>query len=159
MLLRNPFSAIYPMFSIEQTDVKNSIDAFLSMLIGSNKSNCIADDEFGFSLEDFRYEAFSTERAKFLETKSLPKDPTENTMLRDIYSPLYAKRLVGNSKNTDTFARELKTNIERYEKRLKDVSVIMDFQMHGKIIHITVNGNINDQTNAFYHYEKNVEVW
>lgn len=159
MLLRNPFLARYPLYSIKPTDTKASIDAFLNLLISSNKYNCIADDEFGFCLEDFRYEAFSTERAKFLETKSMPKDPTENSFLREIYSPLYAKRLVGNSKNADTFARELKLNIERYEKRLKDVNVTMDFQMRGRIIHIIVNGNINDQTNAFYRYEKNIEVW
>ena len=147
------------MYSIEQRDVKSSIDAFLTVLISSNKFDCVADDEFGFCLEDFRYEAFSTERAKFLETKSIPKDPLENTLLREINSPLYAKRLAGNSKNADTFARELKNSIERYEKRLKDVTVNMDFQMRGRIIHITVTGKINDPTNGFYYYEKNVEVW
>lgn len=159
MFLRNPFFARYPLYGIKQIEVKKSIDAFLNVLISSNKTDCIADDEFGFCLEDFRYEAFSSERAKFLEVKSIPKDPMENTMLREINSPLYARRLVGNSKNPDTFARELKASIERYEKRLKDVNVTMDLQKHGRIIHIVVTGKIDDSTNAFYYYENNVDVW
>ena len=149
----------YPIVDLDANSTKESIDAFLKLLISSNKYDSIADEEFGFCLEDFRYEGFSSDQAKFLERNPVVRDAQENAMLAEIKSPLYSKRLIGNSKNSDTFARELKLSIERYEKRLKDVSVNMDFQKNARIIHIIVTGKIDNATNALYYNEFNVEVW
>lgn len=159
MFVRNPLQLRYPIVELDDTKVKGSIDAFLKLLISSNKYDSIADEDFGFCLEDFRYEAFSSDQAKFLEIDVAPNDPTENTKLYEIKSPLYTKRLIGNSKNADTFARELKKSIERYERRLKDVTVNMDFQKNARIIHIIITGIINNVSNTQYYNEFNVEVW
>lgn len=159
MFIRNPLQLRYPIVDLDEHNLKASIDAFLRLLICSNKYDSIADEEFGFCLEDFRYETFSSEQAKFLEKEIVVKDPTENTMLYNIKNPLYEKRLIGNSKNADTFARELKNSIERYEKRLKDVSVVMDFQKNARLIHIIVTGKINNPSNSLYYNEFNIEVW
>lgn len=159
MLIRNPLKLRYPIVDLDANSTKESIDAFLKLLISSNKYDSIADEEFGFCLEDFRYEGFSSDQAKFLERNPVVRDAQENAMLAEIKSPLYSKRLIGNSKNSDTFARELKLSIERYEKRLKDVSVNMDFQKNARIIHIIVTGKIDNATNALYYNEFNVEVW
>ena len=149
----------YPIVDLDESGIKASIDHFLKLLISSNKYDSIADEDFGFCLEDFRYEGFSSEQAKFLEREGIVRDKSENTSLADIKSPLYAKRLVGNSKNADTFARELKMSIERYEKRLKEVAVNMDFQKNARIIHIIITGKIDNASNTQYYNEFNVEVW
>ena len=148
----------YPIVDLNDGNIKESIDNFVKLLISSNKYDSISDTDFGFCLEDFRYEAFSSEQAKFLKI-DVAADPTENTKLAEIKSPLYAKRLIGNSKNPDTFARELKQSIERYEKRLKEVTVNMDFQKNARIIHIIVTGIIDNASNTQYYNEFNVEVW
>lgn len=159
MLIRNPLQLRYPIVDLDDSNVKESIDAFLKLLISSNKYDSIADERFGFCLEDFRYEGFSSEQAKFLESTTVARDSSENTKLLEIKSPLYTKRLIGNSKNSDTFARELKMSIERYEKRLKEVTVNMDFQKNARIIHIIVTGKIDNVSNTLYYNEFNVEVW
>ena len=159
MLIRNPLQLRYPIVDLDDSNIKESIDAFLKLLISSNKYDSIADERFGFCLEDFRYEGFSSEQAKFLESTPVARDSSENTKLLEIKSPLYTKRLIGNSKNSDTFARELKMSIERYEKRLKEVTVNMDFQKNARIIHIIVTGKIDNVSNTLYYNEFNVEVW
>lgn len=159
MLIRNPLKFRYPIVDLDNNNMKESIDTFLRFLISSNKYDSVADEEFGFCLEDFRYEGFSSENGQFLERNQVSKDKTENTMLNEIRDPLYAKRLIGNSKRPDTFARELKNCIERYERRLKDVSVTMDFQKNGRLIHVIVTGVINNAANTLYYNEFNIEVW
>ena len=145
--------------NLDDSQIKASIDAFLRLLIASNKYDSIADEEFGFCLEDFRFEGFSLDRAEFLQRKSVTLDKSENTELAEIRNSLYDKRLVGTSKNADTFARELKKSIERYERRLRDVQVSMDFQKNGNIIHIIVTGKINNAANTIYYNEFNIDVW
>ncbi|MBR6879294.1 MAG: hypothetical protein IKM95_07965 [Bacteroidales bacterium] len=158
MFIRNPLQLRYPIVDLDEHNLKASIDAFIQLLISSNKYDSIADEEFGFCLEDFRFESFNIDKAKFHGNFPI-KDKTENTELRDIHDSLYAKRLVGSSKSADTFARELKNSIERYERRLKDVVVSMDFQKYGRVIHIIVTGKINNPSNAIYYNEFNVDVW
>ena len=159
MLIRNPLKFRYPIVDLDNNNMKESIDTFLRLLISSNKYDSIADEDFGFCLEDFRYEGFSPESGQFLDRPQVSKDKTENTMLNEIRDPLYSKRLIGNSKRPDTFARELKSSIERYEKRLKDISVTMDFQKNGRLIHVIVTGVINNAANTLYYNEFNIEVW
>lgn len=159
MFIRNPLQLRYPIVNLDDSQMKASIDAFLRLLISSNKYDSIADEEFGFCLEDFRFEGFSLDRAEFLQRKSVVLDKSENTELAEIRNSLYSKRLVGSSKNSDTFARELKKSIERYERRLREVQVNMDFQKNGNIIHIIVTGKINNAANSIYYNEFNVDVW
>ncbi len=158
MLIRNPLKIRYPIVDLDNKNIKASIDAFLKFLISSSKYDSIADEDFGFCLEDFRYEGFSSEMGMFLERSHL-HDANENTMLGDIHDPLYKKKLIGNSKRPDTFARELKNCIDRYEKRLKDVGVTMDFQKNGRIIHVIVTGVIDNALNTLYYNEFDIEVW
>lgn len=159
MLIRNPLKFRYPIVDLDDKNIKESIDTFLRFLISSNKYDSIADEELGFSLEDFRYEGFSSENGQFLDRAQVSKDMTENTKLSEIKDPLYRKRLIGNSKRPDTFAQELKQCIERYERRLKDVAVTMDFQKNGRIIHVIVTGVIDNAANTLYYNEFNIEVW
>jgi len=159
MYIKSPIRIKCPIYEMDQQSTKKSIDQFLDLLISSPKYCCIADEEFGFALEDFHYESFSVDKAKFLENKDSPQTKAGINALSMIRNPLYSKRIIGNSKNEDTFARELKRTIDRYEKRLKDVSVMMDFQEHGKMIRILVDAKLNDGTNTSYAYEFKMIVW
>ncbi len=159
MFIRNPLQLRYPIVDFDNNQEKASIDAFLRLLIASNKYDSIADQDFGFCLEDFRFERFSIDQAVFITRDRMVLDKTENTELGEIRSPLYSKKLVGTSKNADTFARELKKTIERYERRLREVQVGTDFQKNGRLLHIIVTGKINNVANTLYYNEFNVDVW
>lgn len=158
MFIKNPLQLRYPIVELDNLKIKDSIDKFLKLLISSNKYDSIADQDFGFCLEDFRYEAFSPDNARFIPRSPII-DHTENVELKDIRNPLYSKNIIGDSKRADTFARELKLSIERYERRLKDVSITMSFQRNARIIHIIITGKINNELNTPYYNEFNVEVW
>ncbi len=158
MFIRNPLQLRYPIVDLDEHNLKRSIDAFIQLLISSNKYDSIADEDFGFCLEDFRFEIFDLGKSKFHENFPV-RDMTENTELRAVRDTLYTKHLTGSSKNAETFARELKNAIERYERRLKEVAVTMDFQQYGRIIHIIVTGKVNNPSNAIYYNEFNVDVW
>lgn len=159
MFIRNPLQLRYPIVDLDNSQIKASIDAFLRLLIASNKYDSIADQDFGFCLEDFRFEGFSVEKAEFFQRRNVIRDKSENTELLEIRSSLYSKRLAGSSKNADTFARELKNTIERYERRLRDVQVNSDFQKNGRILHFIVTGKIANAANTIYYNEFNVDVW
>ena len=53
MFIRNPLQLRYPIVDLDDSQLKASIDAFLQLLIASNKYDSIADQDFGFCLEDF----------------------------------------------------------------------------------------------------------
>lgn len=159
MFIRNPLKFRYPVVDLDDSRMKESIDSFIQLLIRSNKYDSIADDDFGFCLEDFRYESFSSEVGEFLVSHPVARDKDENVHLSEITNPLYAKKLIGNSKRPDTFARELKFSIEKYERRLREVAVNMDFQKNGRIIHVIVTGKMNNAANTIYYNEFNIDVW
>ena len=159
MLIRNPLKFRYPIVDLDNSNMKASIDAFLRFLIASNKYDSIADEDLGYCLEDFRFEGFSSEGGMFLDRSNFTRNTNENSQLKDIKDPLYGKRLIGNSERQDTFARELKLCIERYERRLRNVGVTMDFQKNGRIIHVIVTGVIANATNDLYYNEFNIDVW
>ena len=60
MFIRNPMQLRYPIVDLNDGNIKESIDNFVKLLISSNKYDSISDTDFGFCLEDFRYEAFSS---------------------------------------------------------------------------------------------------
>ncbi|MGP1447527.1 MAG: hypothetical protein ACTTKO_08430 [Candidatus Limimorpha sp.] len=159
MFVKIPLKIHYPLTEIGDVGMKKSVDAFLDLLIASDKYSCIADSDFGFALEDFRYESFSVDKAKFMESLKSSSLSNEIDLLSSIRNPLYFKKIIGNSKNEDTFSRELKRTIERYERRLKDVNVMMDFQDRCSKVRITVTGRLADGNHTFYSYEFKTNVW
>lgn len=130
-------------------DIKTSVDSFLTLLMSSKKHSCIADNDFGSVFESLRYENIDPNRGLFLnnDNKSLFKNP------------IYDKKISGTGKNTNSFARELKNTIEKYEKRLNNIDIIIDFQHKGKIVRITVNGTLCDNRNTPYLYEFKINIW
>lgn len=71
---------------------------------------------------------------------------------------LYEKKISGSSKNVNTFALELKTVIEQYEKRLSDVNVTMAYIREVRKIVITIKGVIS-HTGVNYQHVTELKTW
>lgn len=138
-----------------QEGLKKSIDAFIDLLINSGKDSFKADDDFGFSLEDFRFEIYSPESNTFHHVgKKRKKD-----IIGSIEDPLNGYKISGSSINTETFARHLQEVIIRYEQRLKNVGVTMEFLMRGTVLLVTVTGIIDDGYDTPYTYYNKIKIW
>lgn len=130
-------------------DMKKSVDSFIALLLSSKKHSCIADDDFGFIFENLRYENIDPNRGLFIDNEN-------NTILR---SSIYDKKINGTGKNANSFAKEIKNSIEKYEKRLENIEISIDFQQKGKIVCIMVNGILCDHRNTPYSYEFKINIW
>lgn len=130
-------------------DMKKSVDSFIALLLSSKKHSCIADDDFGFIFENLRYENIDPNRGLFIDNEN-------NTILR---SSIYDKKINGTGKNANSFAKEIKNSIEKYEKRLENVEISIDFQQKGKIVCIMINGILCDHRNTPYSYEFKINIW
>lgn len=156
MILIRPLKMTYPIAKMNDKGLEMSIDTFINMVVSSERGCCKADPDFGFAFEDYHYAAFSTERSEFFKT--LATD-TNNKTLASITDPMYDRTIIGSSKNTDTFAETLKNTIERYEKRLTDVSVTIDYMITDKVLCIEVNATINDDTRNPYQHRIYSQIW
>jgi phage baseplate assembly protein W len=127
------------------TDVKDSIDAHVELLLSTPVGSCISDPNFGFILNNLRFEIFNENEGVVLNSE-------------EEHSDLYEKKVSGSSRNVNTFAIELKQLIERYEQRLEDVQVTMSYIREHRRIYITVRGIIS-QTQTNYSYQTCMRVW
>ena len=155
MFVKRPIIMKYPVTIPERNGMKPSIDAFLDLLITSTKDSFKADDGFGFSLEDYRFEIYNPEAGVF---HSSPKRRRKD-IIDSIEDPTQKHKITGSSVNTDTFANDLKNTIVQYEQRLKDVSVNMNLLGRGAILLVTVNGIIDDGYDTPYTYNNKIRIW
>ena len=127
------------------TDVKDSIDAYIELLLTTPVGSCVSDPDFGFILNNLRFEIFNENEGVVLNSEEYHDD-------------LYDKKISGSSRNVNTFAIELKQLIEHYEQRLEDVHVTMSYVREHRRIYITVRGTIS-QTQTNYSYQTTMRVW
>ena len=130
---------------VTYTDVKESIDAYVELLLTTPVGSCISDPNFGFILNNLRFEIFNENEGVVLNAE-------------EDHSELYDKKVSGSSRNINTFAIELKQLIEHYEPRLEDVLVTMSYVREHRKIYITVRGTIS-QTQTNYSYQTTMRVW
>ena len=127
------------------TDVKESIDAHIELLLTTPVGSCISDPNFGFILNNLRFEILNENEGVVLNTEEERSD-------------LYDKKVSGSSRNINTFAIELKQLIEHYEPRLEEVLVTMSYVREHRKIYITIKGVITEtQTN--YQYQTSIRIW
>ena len=138
------------MGSISRTDnQKESIDAFLEILLTSACGDCCIDPEFGFIFNNMRFEIFNEREGTIFNSSSTEDSADEQ---------LYLKKISGNSKNINTFATDLKEVIMKYEHRLTDVAATMSYVRDERKIYITVTGVIID-TQEKYKYDTTLKIW
>jgi len=133
------------------TTVKQAIDQWLAVLLGTPCFSCAADPQFGFVFNNMRFEIFN-------EGEGVIYNSSDSTSIFEGQEGLYNKKITGSSKNLNTFAAELKTTIGKYEKRLSDVSVSMTYIREERRIYITVKGFI-PSIESEYQYATTINVW
>lgn len=119
-------------------DEKESIEQFLKLLIYSHLGSFVADREFGFSLMNHRFDVIDTNVNTFWERFTIPAD--------------VKKEIKGDSDNDNTFANDLKKSIEKYEHRLKEVSVenpIITFENNKMKTIFNIKGKLNGECIPF----------
>ena len=128
-----------------------SIDSFLSLLLNTPCNSCVADPNFGFIFNNLRFEIFNENEGVVYDSEDTIHDNNNPT-------DLYVKKISGTSKNLNTFASELKTAIETYEKRITNVAVSMTYIREAKNIYVTVKGYI-PEIEKEYQYNTNIKIW
>ena len=125
--------------------LKTSIDSYIELLLTTPEGGCLSDPEFGFIFNNLRFEIFDENEGVVLNT--------------DVdRSAIYEKKISGSSRNVNTFAVELKRQIEKYEQRLSEVIVTMSYIREHRKIYITVRGTIVE-TQSDYQYQTSLNVW
>lgn len=132
-------------------NLKQSIDSFLELLLSTPCYSCPSDPQFGFVFKNLRFEIFN-------ENEGVVYNAGTHEMTAADVLKLYDKKITGLSKNLNTFAAELKDAVEKYERRLSDVSVAMVYVREEKNIYVTIKGTITDQQTA-YQYNTVIRVW
>ena len=155
MYVKRPLIMKYPMTVPEKDGLKKSIDQFLDLIVSSERNSFKADADFGFSLEDFRFEIYNPELGLFHDhEKDVKKD-----LIGSIDDPMHSCKIAGSSVNTDTFANHLRDVIAEYEPRLRDVGVNTEFFANGSILIVAVKGIINDGYDTPYTYYSKIRIW
>lgn len=126
-------------------DLKSSINSNIELILSTPQGDCVSDREFGFVFNNLRFEIFDENEGVILNSNSSS-------------SPLYEKKISGSSRNVNTFAIDLKLLIEKYEKRLSELSVTMSYIREHRKIYINVKGKITE-TQADYQYQTSINVW
>lgn len=134
---------------IKCTDkTRHAVDAFIELLLTTPCHSCASDPGFGFIFNNLRFEIFN-------ENEGVIYSPDVSD---SEYSRLYEKKVSGSSKSINTFATELKSAIEQYEKRLSDITVTMSYLKNMKRIHVSVEGTLTE-SNEPYKYSTTINIW
>ena len=128
--------------------LRESIIDNLELIITTPVGECVLEPEFGFILNNFRFEMFDEENGTIYNSKALDSD----------IETLYKEKLSGTSKNFDTYAAELKTAIEKYENRLKNVQVSMTYVRLDRKIYISIQGLVTVDDSEFK-YQTSINTW
>jgi len=116
--------------------IKDSIDGFIELLVVSPNGSFKADYNFGFAFQNFRF------------------------VNSDSSNEINSKKLYGESVNKNNYAYDLKTTIEEYESRLKDVEVTMNYDPKFKKVSLDVVGYY-EENYVEKRYQKNISfiIW
>lgn len=136
---------------VREERLNTSIDESLALLMSTPCFSSAADPQYGFIFNNLRFEIFNESEGVVYNSSNFP-------YIFEGPDGLYSKKITGSSKNLNTFASELRDTISKYEKRLKDVNVIMTYIREEQKIHVTVKGVIVT-TNENYQYKTIINVW
>lgn len=127
-----------------QLSVTDSIKAFIDIIVSTPVGIFSADPDFGFVFRNFRFQNFNEEKGVLYSV-----EPDKEV------SEFYKYKIQGQGVNFNTFAHELKISIEKYEPRLRDVKVSMEYSSVNRVIDIIVTGKASDD----FEHKINMHVW
>ena len=133
---------------VREQDVSMAIRQFLELLVSTPCGSCESDPEFGFVFKNYRFENFNEDKGVLSSSGD------------EIFQSVYYKRKIqGRSINSNTFAHELKKSIEKYEPRLRQVRVNMEYRRLEKTVVLTVNGVIGEKITEPFMHQIKIHVW
>lgn len=132
----------------KENELSHSIRSFLDLLASSPHGSCMADPEFGFAFRNFRFENFNEDKGILYSS-----NPEKET---SIY---HKHKIHGRSVNVNTFAFDLKKSIEKYEPRLRQVKVNMEYCMLDKTVVLSVSGLIGEKVTEKFEHQIKMHVW
>ncbi|MBP5398328.1 MAG: hypothetical protein J6Y32_06885 [Bacteroidales bacterium] len=127
---------------------RDAVDDFIRLLISTPKYSCTPDPEFGFVLNNLRFEILSENEGVVY------KGDGADTVISEIYG----KKISGSSSSPGTFAYDLKEAIDQYEKRLYDVRVTMTYLREERNIYINIKGLLVEDDSP-YQLTTKFRIW
>ena len=134
----------------KSTDVIESIDANLALLIHSPQQLIGMDPQFGFVFNNLRFEIFNENMGVVFNSKPDDNDEEDNF--------IYEKKISGLSRNINTFAANLADLICNYEPRLDDVAVTMTYLRQERMISLVVKATMKNSGKP-YRYKSQIKIW
>ncbi len=139
--------------SLKKEDkLKQSIDSFLDMLLRTPQHSAVADNDFGYIFNNLRFEIFDEYEGVVYDSNPHAahngSDPTD----------IYNKKVSGTSRNINTFASDLQAVIIKYETRLTNITVSMQYFQSIHNIEVTIKGVIAE-TQQEYNYQTSIKIW
>lgn len=137
---------------LKRTDsTAKSIDAHLKLIISTPRNSCVCDPDFGFVFNNFKFEIFNEQDGVVnYDSTSIEESAQE--------LDLYNRKISGTSKNINTFAKEFQDVVEKYEKRLTDITISMAYIREQRIINLSLKGTIK-RSNTSYNFDTVINVW
>lgn len=135
---------------VRDASEKESIDNYISQIIASPLFSCIVEYDFGFILNNLRFEMLS-------ENDGVVHPGTKDITSEEMRM-LYSKKLSGSSKNEDTFAYELMKSIQENDDRLSEVNVTMTYVREERSIFVSVKA-VMKKSGDPYQFKSTLKVW
>lgn len=129
-------------------ETKKAVDAFIELLLTTPCQSCVADPQFGFVFNNLKFEIFNENEGVIYHSGDK----------EGFGADLYNKKVSGTSRSLNTFATELKTAIEQYEKRIAEVAVTMTYFKGQRKVQIHVEGVLVED-NTPYQYTSSINLW
>jgi hypothetical protein len=149
MFVKIPFK-INNGFIESENNIEKSINQFLKLLVSSHYGSFSPDYNFGFGFKNFRFENFDEKKGTIMNYKNSPDIINEAD---------YKKKISDTSQNINNFAYDLKKSIDKYEPRLRNVRVTMQYKPEFKTIYLKIKGEIVTEKLANYVQDISFRVW
>jgi hypothetical protein len=161
MYIKIPFQINNGEIASEKDDVQ-SINKFVQLIVSSYWKSFKPESDFGFGFKNFKFEIFDEINGTILNKKmneKLINKPGGKKIPDKRTDADYSKKINETSKNSNSFAFDLKNTIEKYECRLKGVYVDMKYGQREKKITLLIKGKINNEKEDDYAHEISFLVW
>lgn len=132
----------------QASNVKQAINESLRLLLNTTCGEFVADPDYGFILNNLRFEIFDEKGGVIYNSQKRATDKVE----------LYDKKIQGTSKSINTFAIDVKNAILMYEKRIQNIEVAMYYEKMYRRIKVEVKAIIKETLEP-YTFTTYIHVW
>jgi len=156
MFIKIPFQINNGTVEIEK-DIILSINSFIELIISSTLGSFKPENDFGFIFQNYRFENFDENSGTIMNKKWDKVNGREIVSTR--LDANYTKKISDTSRNSNSFAFELKRTIEKYEQRLKNIYVDMKYDSAQEVVTLLITGRLNNVKENDYKHTISFQVW